>query len=428
MTVNLLQQSYGETSVRILALGGAGEMGRAAAAVLVDEESVAEVVIADRDLPRAATVARALGAKASTLRIDASDHAALVAAMARCDVVVNTVGPFFRFGVPVLTAAIDAGVDYLDICDDPEPTLQMLDLNDRAQAAGVTALIGMGASPGIANLLAVIAGSELDTVETLVTGWNIAAAHPDPHVGGTTPSAALVHGIAQLSGAIPVTRGGRLVHRRALRKIAFTYPGIGTGHGRSFGHPEAVTLHRAFPNLRDNTNVVVGDSITLTALSVLRRAIDARLLTLDRAARIAQRVHRRLPANPASLIRPGLPPPLFAVAAGTHEDQPAVAATALAQLPGLTMAATTGIPLAVATTLLATSPRPGVHTPETLLDPGAFFTALAPHCIGTPAPAAMTATTTSWAPTATNAKALGTSLLTALCAPPDNARGRAARD
>lgn len=405
--------------MRILALGGAGEIGAAAATVLVDDEAVSEVVIADRDLPRAATVADALGAKASTLRIDATEHAALVAAMKRCDVVVNTVGPFFRFGVPILTAAIDAGIDYLDICDDPEPTLQMLNLNDRAQTAGVTALIGMGASPGIANLLAVIAGSELDTVETLVTGWNIAAAHPDSHIR-TTPSAALVHGMAQLSGAIPVTRGGQLVHRRALEKIVFTYPGIGKGHGRSFGHPEAVTLHRAFPNLRDNTNVVVGDTVTLTALSVLRRAIGARLLTLDRAARLAERVHRRLPANPARLIRPGSPPPLFAVAAGTHEDQPAIAATALAQLPGLTMAATTGIPLAVATTLLAASPRPGVHAPETLMDPGAFFTALAPHCIGTPTTTAMTATTTSWASAITNANALDTSLLTALSAPANN--------
>ena len=43
-------------------------------------------------------------------------------------VVMNTVGPFFRFGVPILTAAIDAGTDYIDVCDDWEPTLEMLAL------------------------------------------------------------------------------------------------------------------------------------------------------------------------------------------------------------------------------------------------------------------------------------------------------------
>jgi saccharopine dehydrogenase-like NADP-dependent oxidoreductase len=399
--------------MRILALGGAGEMGAAAATVLAADETVSEVVIADRDLHRAETVADRLAAKAAACQLDATDNAALVAAMRKCDVVVNTVGPFFRFGVPILTAAIDARCNYLDICDDPEPTLQMLDLDHRARSAGVTALIGMGASPGIANLLAVIAGRQLDTVESLITGWNIVAAHPDATVG-TSPSAALVHGMAQISGTIPITRGRKLVHRRALQQIAFTYPGIGNIRGRSFGHPEAVTLHRAFPDLRDNTNVVVGDSATLAALSALRVAIDARLLSLDRAARLTEWLQRLLPGNAAQLIKSGSPPPLFAVAIGTRRGQPATAATALAQLPGLTMAATTGIPLAVATTLFAASPRPGVHTPETLIDPNTFFTALAPHCIGMPAPTAMTATTTSWAPTADNSQALNASLLTAL--------------
>ncbi len=401
--------------MRILALGGAGEMGAAAAAVLAGNDTVSELVIADRDRHRAATVADHLGPKASASQLDATDNRALVAAMQQCDIVVNTVGPFFRFGVPILTAAIEAGCAYIDICDDPEPTLQMLDLDHRARSAGVTALIGMGASPGIANLLALIAGRQLDAVESLITGWNIAAAHPHANAG-TAPSAALVHGMTQISGTIPIIRGGRLVHRRALRQIAFTYPGIGTIRGRSFGHPEAVTLHRAFPNLHDNTNVVVGDAVTLAALSTLRLAINTRLVSLDRAGRLAERLQRLFPGSAAQLIKPGSPPPLFAVATGTHREQPATAATALAQLPGLTMAATTGIPLAVATTLFAASPRPGVHTPETLIDPNAFFTALAPHCIATPAPTAMTATTTSWAPSATNSQALNTSLLTALLA------------
>jgi short subunit dehydrogenase-like uncharacterized protein len=41
--------------------------------------------------------------------------------------VLNCVGPFYRFGPPVLTAAIKAGVSYLDVCDDWEPTLDMLE-------------------------------------------------------------------------------------------------------------------------------------------------------------------------------------------------------------------------------------------------------------------------------------------------------------
>ncbi|MBT2423774.1 hypothetical protein J7F01_15085 [Streptomyces sp. ISL-22] len=274
-------------------------------------------------------------------------------------------------------------------------------------------LIGSGASPGIANMLAVVAGRELDTVDRLITGWNIAAAHPEQsHSGGV--SAAMVHVMEQISGTIPVTRGGQLVHRPALEKVTFDYPGLGTFHTRSIGHPEAVTLRRAFPELRDNVNVCVGDKFTMATLSSLRRLIDKGALTLDRAGAALDRLFGLLPTSPTDFLKPGSPPPLFAVATGTRQGRPGSAATALAQVPGFSMAAATGVPLAVTALLMKASRRPGTHPMETLIDPDAFFAALAPHCFGDPSPKHMTATTTSWAPDERNRQAFGTSLLTAL--------------
>lgn len=398
--------------MRILALGGAGEMGRVAVRALVDDDRVDQVMVTDLDQKQAVRVARGLGPKASGQGLNVADRGELLAAIRDCDVIVNTVGPYFRFGIPILSAAIEAGRDYVDICDDWEPTLDMLAMNDHARAAGVTALVGMGASPGIANLLAVTAARELDTVETIITGWNIQATRPDPNTSNQ-PSAAIVHGIRQISGAIRVTRGGVLADRPALERIEFEYPGIGAAHGRSFGHPEAVTLNRVYPDLRDNTNIVVGDRFTVAGLSAMRFCVDHRILSSTQAARIAAFAERVLPANPANLLKPGGLPPLFAVATGARGNAPAAAATALAQVPGLTMAENTGIPLAAATLLLASVRRPGVHTPETLIDPDAFFAALAGHCIGNPAPAAMTSTTRSWATPRANADSLAASVLTA---------------
>lgn len=404
--------------MRILALGGAGEMGAVAARLLTADDRVTGLVVADLDEQRAAAVTATLGPKASARQLDVTDHPALMAAMRDCDLVVNTVGPFFRFGVPILAAAIDAGRDYVDICDDPQRTLEMLEMGEHAHAAGVTALIGMGASPGIANLLAVAAGRQLDTVEAMLTGWNISAAQPGP-VAHHQASAALLHAMRQISGTIPLTRDGAVAQRPALERIRFDYPGIGPGMGRSFGHPEALTLNRVFPELRDNTNIVVGNRATLAGLSTLRQVIDRRILSADRAARLAGWAERLIPVNPANIIKPGGMPPLFAIATGRRDNQPATAATALAQIPGLSMAANTGIPLAVAAPLVATSARPGVHTPETLLDPNAFFAALSPRCIGNPPPHAMTATTRSWEPPHAAAVALNSSLLTAFLTPPD---------
>ncbi|TCK01228.1 saccharopine dehydrogenase family protein [Nocardia alba] len=398
--------------MRVLALGGAGEMGRVAARVLRADSRVTNVTIADRDESAACRVAAELGAEARGL--DVTDAAALAHALRQVDIVVNTVGPYFRFGPPILAAAIAAGCDYIDICDDPQPTIEMLELGARAKAAGVTALLGMGASPGVANLLALRAGAELDRVDSLITGWNIHSAHPASETTG--PTAAVVHGMRQISGNIPVTRHRTHTERPALQRVRFDYPGLGPSAGRSFGHPEAITLPLAFPDVREATSVAVGDRSTSAALLALRWAINRRLLTVDRAAGLAARAERLLPADPATLVAAGRLPPLFAIATGVRDGSEATVATALCQVPGLSMAENTGVPLAIGALLLSMESRPGVHVPETLLDPDRFFAAFAPHCIGLPDPSAMTVTTRSWAGAEANAAALSSALLTALVA------------
>lgn len=399
----------------MLLLGGAGEMGRAAATALAAAPAVDRLVVTDLDERRAVAVARALGPKATGIALDVTDEPALLAALGDCDLVVNTVGPYFRFGVPILTAAIAAGCHYIDICDDWAPTLEMLDMHEQARAAGVVALVGMGASPGVSNLLAVTAARELDTVETLLTGWSGEDARGSAAKEGESPSAAYVHAMHEISGAIRVLRAGALVDRPALRRIEFSYPGIGPGTGWSFGHPEAVTLHRAFPALRENTNLILGGRLIIGTCRAMRFAVGNRILTPEQGARVASAALSRLPGTPP--LRPGATPPLFALATGTKAGEKATAATALAQVPGRDMADNTGIPLAVAALMLAAmEPVPGVHPPETLIDPEAFFAALAPHCIGNPPAAAMVATTRSWADPAENADSLRVSLLTAFLA------------
>ncbi|MEU8900645.1 saccharopine dehydrogenase NADP-binding domain-containing protein [Nocardia sp. NPDC048505] len=399
---------------KILMLGGAGLMGRAAARVLAEAPVVQHLVVTDLSAGHAETVAKSLGEKVSGLGLDVTDRRALRAALADCDLVLNTVGPYFRFGVPILAAAIEAGRDYIDICDDWEPTLAMLEMHERARAADVVALVGMGASPGVSNLLAVTAARELDTVDSLVTAWSGEDSREAGPSSAKRPNAAYLHAIHQITGTIRVTRDGALTDRPALETVTVDYPGIGAGSGWSFGHPEAVTLHRAFPELRHNTNLITGGRFLITMCRALRVSVDRGLLAPERAAHLA---YRSLGMLPEGSIGSGTLPPLFALATGTRHGEPATAATALAQVPGRTMSVNTGVPLAVAALQLTTlDAAPGVHTPETLLDPDAFFAALAPHCIGGPAPAAMTATTRSWCSPAENAASLQASLLTAFFA------------
>ena len=138
--------------MKLLALGGPGAMGRVAVRVAAGLPAVREITVADRDLDAARRLIRSLAGSPVVPRarqVDVTDDRALDALLVGADVVLNTVGPYYRFGPAVLRAAIRTRTRYIDICDDWEPTLAMLDLDADARAAGVCALIGMGASPGV---------------------------------------------------------------------------------------------------------------------------------------------------------------------------------------------------------------------------------------------------------------------------------------
>jgi saccharopine dehydrogenase-like NADP-dependent oxidoreductase len=387
--------------MNVLILGGAGDMGRHACRVAASLPGVDALVIADLAEDSAAKLAVELGPKARHRRLHVTDRASLKSALSQADIVLNTVGPFFRFGVSILEAAIAARCHYLDICDDWTPTLEMLELDSVAQPAGVIAVLGLGASPGIVNLLAVLAADELESTDTLLTGWNMDLAQPDP--SGTGSSAAIEHGIEQLTGSIRVLRGGRLVEERPLRPVVVDYPGVGPRPARTFGHPEPVTLARTIAELRESFNVTFGSRSLIAQAVALGWLIDHRLLSPQRAARLAQWAEFRTAHDPrkefTAAANGGLPP-IFARAAGTHNDRAATIGATLSALPGTSMGAVTGIPLAVGLQLLVEGHinAAGVHAPEAAVDARLFFSALAEQCVGVEADDPIVMITRSWDP------------------------------
>lgn len=105
--------------MRVLALGGAGQEGARAVADLAKSPQVDAVVVGDINLEAANRLQASIGsAKVTAARIDATDDQQLAGASRDVDVVLTFVGPYFRFGVPILKAAIAAGCHYVDICDD----------------------------------------------------------------------------------------------------------------------------------------------------------------------------------------------------------------------------------------------------------------------------------------------------------------------
>ncbi len=378
--------------MKLLVLG-AGDVGKHIATTAAGMPTFTSVTVADRLPARAAKVSEAIGGAA--LAIDAADQAGLIAAMEQADVVVSAIGPATRFGVSTLRAAIAARRMFIDITDDPMPTLEMLKLDAEAKAAGVTAVIGTGASPGIANMLAVAAGSRLDRVDRLLTGWGSGGQDGADEEPTSTDSAALQHWVEQCSGMIPALVDGRVTMVRPLQPVTVDFPGIGPVTGRTVGHPEPVTLQRRFPDLREAANVMDFPDFVFEGLEAAAEAVNggaspaegARILTarlgdgenwgdsLSILARIAFQGLKDALAPKLWL------PPLWALGEGQMNGRPArIGAKLGGFVPGGT-GPMTAIPCAVIAQMLAAraaEPGPGVHTVDTAIVPEKFFAALSP--------------------------------------------------
>jgi lysine 6-dehydrogenase len=367
--------------MRVVVVGGAGAMGAVAVTELAAYPEITELVIADRNERAAHEVADRARQRAHTglrvepVRLDLDQPEDLKLLLDGAHVCVNTAGPFYRYGTVVLQAAIEAGTNYADICDDWEPTEEMLSLTDQARAAGVTAIVGMGASPGALNLLAALATARLDTVDQLHVAWPIdvpvgenAEADPDESLVDAhgEPSAAAVHWMQQISGTIRVFKDGRFEDLEPLQPVTLDYPGFGTGTAYTVGHPEPITLP--------------------TSLGVRTGELDNRsaALALDRPG--ARRTVAAI-AGSATRRGPGHLPGFFAFASGMRRgSMMQVGATVRSFPPG--MAAATGIPLAIAVRQLITEEQlvRGVLPPEAVVKPEPFFAELAAHCQPSVAP------------------------------------------
>jgi len=240
--------------MRILVLG-CGEMGQEAIRDLHQYGELDEIVVGARNPDRALSVLSDLRGprQVRVERIDIGNCEALVSLMAACDVVLNCIGPNYKHEVSIARAAIRARRNLVDINDDYETTFEMLALDAEAKDAGVSIVLGLGASPGINNVLVRAAANQLDEVLEIDTAWVMSGADP----GGLALSYHLLH---SLSGKALTVSGGQLVEVRSFvdgrERMHFPEP-VGAVDVFHIGHPEPITLSRCFPDAR-----VVNDRAT----------------------------------------------------------------------------------------------------------------------------------------------------------------------
>lgn len=351
-------------------------MGRWAVRGIVRLGGAESVVIADLNLGAAKTLAEELGDPCEAMQLDATDRADLSRAFATCDVVLNTMGPFSIFGRLVLDAALDHGCDYLDIDDDWESTVEALELDDRAKAQGSRVVKGIGGSPGISNLCAVVAARRLDEVEDLFTGWSMRGAVIEEEDAYPTPpqaGAAVEHWLLQISGTIRAWDNGAARELRPLREVELDYPGLGRVIGRVVGHPEAVTLPLKFPSLRRSLNLTSGPGWLFEHARAVANEYEAGRISLGAGATLIGGA-----APPVGIKERDRLGTVWSLAVGTRGGRRIAVSVEPSALPPGRMGGGTGTALAVGFDMLRRGvvAETGVHTPEAVLDPADFFATL----------------------------------------------------
>jgi len=215
-----------------------------------------EYMVADKDIEAARELSAELGPdKVKALELNADDPQSLKDAIAGADVVLNCVGPFYKYGPVILQAVIDAGKNYVDICDDMDATEIMLDMDAKAAGAGISALVGMGSSPGMANVLVKF------TAETLldkVDAVDIYHAHGGEDVEGP---AVIKHRFHSMEIDIPMFLDGEYKTVRLFEESGKAleeeteFRDVGTYPVYAYPHPETITLPKHIKGVKRVTNL-----------------------------------------------------------------------------------------------------------------------------------------------------------------------------
>jgi len=241
---------------KVTVLGGAGAVGTIASQTLAGSGAFTQLAVADVNIALARKLAGKLtGAKVSAVEFDADSPTSIRRAIGGSDVVLNCVGPFYKYGPPILKTVIEAKMNYVDVCDDFDATEAILAMDDKAKKAGISALIGMGSSPGVANVLVrFCADSLLDQIESV----DIYHAHGGEKIEG---SAVVKHRIHSMKVPIPMFLDGKFTTinlfdetGRALEEVT-EFRDVGTYPVYGYPHPETITLPKHLKGLKRVTNL-----------------------------------------------------------------------------------------------------------------------------------------------------------------------------
>jgi saccharopine dehydrogenase-like NADP-dependent oxidoreductase len=150
---------------------GVGAQGSTIAKRMDEHPGISEIVCADYDITAAQRLSDSLK-KATAVQLDARDGDKVVKAAENCHLIVN--GLPLEYNLIIMQAALAVKAAYMDMAGPMEDIgfvesykLIFTEWHQKFKANGLTALVGGGSSPGLANIIARESTDKLDTCDKI---------------------------------------------------------------------------------------------------------------------------------------------------------------------------------------------------------------------------------------------------------------------
>ncbi|MGZ8432506.1 MAG: saccharopine dehydrogenase NADP-binding domain-containing protein, partial [Candidatus Deferrimicrobiaceae bacterium] len=140
--------------MKILLLGAAGFIGRAAAVLLARRDDVGELILVDYDIRDAKRLAKALSPKCRWAMADVGKPLELSRLLEGIDAVASAVGPGAEYEKNVLLTCARSGIPAATIGEGTLAAEDGREIDGAFRDAGIPAVVGCGMMPGWTELLA----------------------------------------------------------------------------------------------------------------------------------------------------------------------------------------------------------------------------------------------------------------------------------
>lgn len=160
--------------MNIVILGGAGLMGSGTVRDLVSPLSngVERVVVADTSQERMdALLAELKDSRLESVLLDVTDRQSTLMLLRDADLCINAVPTFAGHQMQIFDYCLEARVPYVDYGGMGVYTVKQKQQHQQWQEQGGTAVLGLGADPGMSNMICKAVAERLDTIDKINLYW-----------------------------------------------------------------------------------------------------------------------------------------------------------------------------------------------------------------------------------------------------------------